>query len=69
MSASTVVVDAHDWVVALLADGADHVENTLLHLRVGTLYRIKLYTATVLARSDRADGTATHTDAVVVTPE
>ena len=64
-----MVVDAHDRIVALLADGADHVEDTLLHLRVGSLYRIKLYTATVLARSDRADGTATHTDAVVVTPE
>ena len=69
MSASTVVVDAHDRVVALLADGADHVEDTLLHLRVGTLYRIKLYTATVLARSDRADSTATHPDAVVVATE
>ena len=69
MSASAVVVDAHDRVVALLADGADHVEDTLLHLRVGTLYRIKLDTATVLARSNRADGTATHTDAVVVATE
>ena len=69
MSASAVVVDAHDRVVALLADSTDYVEDTLLHLRIGTLHRIKLDTATVLARSDRADGTATHTDAVVVATE
>ena len=64
-----MVVDAHDRVVALLADGADHVEHTLLHLRIGTLHRIKLDTATVLACSDRADGTATHTDTIVVATE
>ena len=68
VSACTVVVDGDHRVVVRFGNRTDHVGNTFLHFRVGTLYGIQLDTAGILTCVYGRDGTATHTDTVVVTP-
>ena len=63
VSAGAVVVDADAWVAF---QGADHVADALLHLRVGTLHGVELDGVGILAGSYGGDGAATHADAVVV---
>ena len=64
-----VVVDGDDRIVFTLRERADDVLDTLLHLGVGALYSVELDSTGILPRIHRADGTTTHTDAVVVTTE
>ena len=64
-----VVMDGDDRIVFTLRERADDVLDTLLHLGVGALYGVELNSAGILPRIHRADGTTTHTDAVVVTTE
>ena len=69
VSPCPVVVDGDDRIVFTLRECADDVLDTLLHLGVGALYGVELNSAGILPRIHRADGTTTHTDAVVVTTE
>ena len=65
----SVVVDGDYGIFVALREGADHVLHTLLHLGVRALYGVELYGASVLTGIDGADGTAPHTDTVVITAE
>ena len=69
MTTCAVVMDGDDGIVVAFREGADHVLHTLLHLRIGALYGVELYGASVLTGIDGADGTAPHTDTVVITAE
>ena len=64
-----VVVDGDDRIVFTLRERADDVLDALLHLGVRALYGVELDSTGILPRVHRADGTTTHTDAVVVTTE
>ena len=68
VTASTVVVDGDDRVVVRFGNRTDHVGNTFLHFRVGTLYGVQLDTAGILARVYGRDSAAAHADAVIVAP-
>ena len=66
VTSRTVVVDTYYRVYVLLAQCANEVVGTLLHLRVGTLNGVQLNTVAVTAGINRRYRTATETDAVVV---
>ena len=67
VSCRTMVVDADDGVVVLLAQGAYHVVGALLHFGVGTLYGVQLDATAVTAGFHGTYTAATKTDAVVLT--
>ncbi len=67
VSSRAVIVDGDDRILVLLAESADYVISTLLHLRVGTLYGVQLDTARVATCLYGRYGTAAETDAVVLT--
>ena len=64
-----VVVDGDDGIILTLGERTDDVLDTLLHLGVGALDGIELNRTSILPCVHRADGTPTHTDAVVVPTE
>ena len=66
MAPCAVVVDGNDRVVVRFGQGPDHVCGTLLHLRVGSLHGIQLDTRGIATRVNRRNGSATHTNAVIV---
>ena len=66
VTSRTVVVDTYYRVYILLAQCADEVVGTLLHLRVSTLNGVQLNTVAVTAGINRRYRTATETDAIVV---
>ena len=66
VAGTSVVVDADDWVVVLLAEGTNEVIGTLLHFGISSLYGVQLDAAGVTACINAGDRTATETDAVVV---
>ena len=67
VTARAMVVDRYDRVIVGLRQGADHVRDTFLHLRVGTLHSVQLDRIGVLTRLHRRDSATAHTDAVIVT--
>ena len=69
VTACSVVVDGDDGIVFALGERTDDVLDTLLHLGVGALDGIELDRTSILPCVHRADGTPTHTDAVVVPTE
>ena len=66
MSGSTMVVDAHDGILVGFHQGAHQVVGTLLHLGIGALDGVQLYSAGIATGVDRRDGTASQADAIVV---
>ena len=67
VTACTVVVDRDNRIVVRFGNRTDHVGNTFLHFRVGTLHGVQLDTAGVLPCVYRRNRAASHTDTVVVT--
>ena len=66
MAGRAVVVDGHNGVDLLLAQGAHQVVGAFLHFGVGALHGVELDAAAVAARVDRRDGASAQADAVVV---
>ena len=67
VSCGSMVVNAYDGVGVFLAEGTHHVVGALLHLGVGTLHGVQLYSAAVSACLHGTDATAAQADAVVLT--
>ena len=66
MSACAVVVDRHDRIAVALGKSTYDIADTLLHLGIGSLHSVQLDSVGILTCSDRRNGAAAHTDAVVV---
>ena len=66
VAACTVVVDRDNRVGICFGQCANHVGNTFLHFRVGTLHGIEFDGVVVLSGVDRRHSAAAHTDAVVI---
>ena len=69
VTARTVVVNRNNRVFSLLRSGPDRIVGSFLHFGVRTLHGIQFDRTGILARGHRRNGTAAHTDAVVVTAQ
>ena len=66
MAGASVVVDADNGVHVLLAEGADQIVGTLLHLGVGALHSVQFDTVGITACVNARHRTAAEANAVVV---
>ena len=69
MSSGSMIVDGDDRVIVIFRYSSDHILYTLLHLGIRALDGIQFYTAGQLSRIHRADSSATHTYAVIVSTQ